>query len=101
MKELFKITRMKMLMIREADWAMGGAALGLLAALVEMLVGKVSVIISVVGKVSGIVISEVIEVSAHRHQRQHQHCHCYRQQQRAVVHHHWHQIDICLGISPR
>ena len=39
---------MVILLLREADWAMGGAALGLLAALVEMVVGKVGVIIFVI-----------------------------------------------------
>ena len=40
MKMIMKM-KMMMLLLREADWAMGGAALGLLAALVEMVVGKV------------------------------------------------------------
>ena len=39
---------MVILLLREADWAMGGAALGLLAALVEMVVGKVGIIIIVI-----------------------------------------------------
>ena len=56
MKMIMKM-KMMMLLLREADWAMGGAALGLLAALVEMVVGKVgNIIIS-------IVISSIIVIS--------------------------------------
>ena len=50
----------RILMFREADWAMGGAALGLLAALVEMVVGKVGIIITIV---ISIIITIVISIS--------------------------------------
>ena len=61
MKMIMKM-KMMMLLLREADWAMGGAALGLLAALVEMVVGKVgNIIISIVIR-SIIVISVSINI---------------------------------------
>ena len=50
------------LLLREADWAMGGAALGLLAALVEMFVGKVKSIV-IVNVITISIISSISEIS--------------------------------------
>ena len=50
------------LLLREADWAMGGAALGLLAALVEMFVGKVKSIV-IVNVITISIISSISKIS--------------------------------------